>query len=248
MRRSTVHLMRPRLLLVRACLLSCLAPVLLGVSEAARADWKVRDQTHIDQSKEQWKTSTSIGSYTSAGEKLTEPKDDEVLPKDKPSETVDLDVAKRCPTPKNNDGVIGQQHNLCKELVKTERARYTYSMKIYEVSKKRYEAFDAIQKERETIGQNEASKLADNSNKLLALSTLIQLDKQQYEAYMSAYAARIDYLNKSSEHLTNQALNGSPGSESSAASLISNAAGRAAAVGAMKLILDNVQAKRREFD
>ncbi len=225
------------------------ALVALGGAGPAQADWKVKDETLIKDSKDQWKTENEqrdslrrIGAYQSAGEKLEEPKDDEVLPKDRPSETVDLDVSKRCKEPDKKEGVAGQQYNLCQEIVKTERAQYTYSMKVYENTKKRYEAFDRIQKEREKIGENDAGKLADNTNKLLALLTLMEIDKQQHDTYMAAYSARLHYLNKSVEELTRQTIGGDPGAKKSFGA---DLAGRAAGLATLALALDALKTENR---
>lgn len=235
----------------------------LVLSGQARADWAVKDRELIKNSGEQWKkenekreqirTETNerldslrnIGNYTSAGEQFKEAEGDEKLPgNDAPSATQDLKVENFCKAPESTGGVQSKQYDLCQELVKTQRAQYTYSMKVYENTKVRYEAFKKIQEERSGIGASDAGKLADNTNKLVALLTLMEIDKQQSDSYMRAYSARVDYLNKSMQHLSKQAIDGNPGS---AEGFIGDTIGKAAAVGVLGAALETLKSNKRQF-
>jgi hypothetical protein len=218
----------------------------LGTIGQAKADWAVNDRVLIRDSKSQWNKENdkrdeiqrdlnerldsmrTLGGYSKAGDKLKEAEGDEKIPDEAPSQTQDMTVANFCKAPSSGTGVQTQQYNLCQELVKTERAQYTYAMKVYKNTQERYKAFEKIQKEREQIGNNDAGKLADNTNKLVALMTLMEIDKQQSDSYQQAYAARVAYINKSIQHLSKQAIDGNPGSFS-----MTGAIGQVAALGVL---------------
>ncbi len=164
----------------------CVAAFFIGsllVMGSAQAQWKVVDNQLISTTNENWKTDKKlqdeqkkkleemyrqqyIGTASSSGKLAEDPT--EHLDPDKPSPTVDLGVSQRCPQA-TTPGVPQQQRQLCVDIVKTERAQYTYSLKMYEQTKTRHERLQAIEQERQGIGEDEQGKLQDNSNKLLAL-------------------------------------------------------------------------------
>jgi hypothetical protein len=233
----------------------------LGTTHQAKADWAVKDRELISKSETQWNRENdkrneiqrdlnerldsmrNVGSYTKAGEKLKEAEGDEKIPDETPSQTQDMTVANFCKAPSSGTGVQTKQYDLCQELVKTERAQYTYAMKVYKNTQERYKAFEKIQKEREQIGNNDAGKLADNTNKLVALMTLMEIDKQQSQSYQHAYSARVAYLNKSIQHLSKQAIDGNPGSFS-----MTGALGQAAALTTLAGSLEAAHTQRRYND
>lgn len=233
----------------------------LGAAGQAKADWFVKDRELIRESQNQWREENekrkeiqkdlndrldsmrTLGSYNKAGEKLKEPEGDEKIPDAAPSQTQDMTVANFCKAPSSGTGVQTQQYNLCQELVKTERAQYTYAMKVYKNTQERYKAFEKIQKEREQIGNDDAGKLADNTNKLVALMTLMEIDKQQSESYQQAYTARVAYLNKSIQHLSKQAIDGNPGVSS-----LTGAFGQAAALTFLAGSLETLHTTKRHND
>lgn len=199
---------------------------------------------------------------------------------DKPS-SVDMTEGMRCPQPKapkapsipgvdatsslssiasmGGGGIPEQQWKICKEIMETERAQFKYSLMMSELAQKRYERLQEIQQQRGNIGSNNVGELTSNTNKMLALLTLIQIDQQQHKTYNDAYAARLAYLNAMSGRLGQMAVNGTRGTDTSAGGgltspggvgggALSSLGGDAAAMAVMELAFsDNspIRAKRR---
>lgn len=220
--RSNRHALRR--LLATVCVVISLSAV-----GNANAQWQVVDNDanrtlseikdrlgdgNVNENLEKLHEQQQIGAHQSAGEQAKDP--EEVLDKDKPMGTVmtDIGVDQRCP-PTDAQGVAQQQWQLCQLIVQTELAQYKYSLKMYETAKQRYERLKAIQDERSNIGADEQGKLQDNSNKLLALLSLLEIDRQQQRSYMDAYAARLNYLKAARDTLTKQALSGNPNAATS---------------------------------
>jgi hypothetical protein len=133
---------------------------------------------------------------------------------DKESPTADFDSEARCPQPAGSGAIAQQQWQLCQEVVKTELAQYRYSLAMYEVSKKRQQRLQAIQRERSNIGTNDQGKLQDNNNKLLELISLMEIDRQQQQTYMDAYEVRLRYLHAAKNTLARQVMHGNSGATS----------------------------------
>jgi hypothetical protein len=220
----------------------------------ASAQWKVIDEQLIQDSKGQWKEENkqrekaneslkamqTIGKHESAGEKPKEP--DEKLNAEQPSATVNLSISERCPTPSAVAGAVLKQHQLCQEIVKTQMAKYKYALKMYELTNERYKRLEDIQKQRGQIKDTEQGKLQDNNNKLLALISLMEIDRQQQKTYMDAYDARLTYLVAARDLLTQKALGGSKGDDGlGIGGPISGIIGG----GALKLALEAVKTRRR---
>lgn len=208
----------------RLSLIGCAAIGLL-VMGGAQAQWQVIDRQLVRDSKSQWDGENKqrddtnerldnmqkIGEYESAGDVADEP--EEKLDAESPSASVNLGIEERCPTP-SAPGVVQQQWQLCQEIVKTEMAQYKYSLKMYETTKQRHERLKAIENQRSALdgaGGDEQGKLQDNTNKLLALMSLMEIDRQQNKTYMDAYEARLRYLVTARDLLTQQALEGKAG-------------------------------------
>lgn len=187
----------------------------------APAQWHVIDRDLIRESQQQWKEENklreeanerldnlqTLGKHETAGEEAGEPA--VKLDANHPGGLLGIGSAKRCPAPPLKAGVvIRQQHQLCEEIVKTELARYTYALRMHELTRTRYERFEAIQEEREELEEEQQGRLQDNSNKLLALMSLMEIDRQQYRTYMDAYEARLVYLTAARDRLTQDALEG----------------------------------------
>ena len=208
-------LMRRRPVAWAAALLAC------AWTGQAAAQWHVIDRDLIRESQQQWKEENelreeanerldnlqTLGKHETAGEEADEPA--VKLDANNPGGLLEIGSGKRCPTPPLKAGiVIRQQHQLCEEIVKTELARYTYALKMHELTAKRYERFEAIQEEREGLKEVQQGRLQNNSNKLLALMSLMEIDRQQYRTYMDAYEARLVYLTAARDRLTQDALDG----------------------------------------
>lgn len=180
-----------------------------------------------------------VGSSKKSGDLEPEPSGTEKLDKAQIAPaTANVTVDDRCPAA--GSGLKGKQREICEKIIETEKARFAFSLRMYELTNKRKERLEELEQDRSNLGANEYGKLQSNSNQLLALISLIQLDRQQHAAYMAAYDARIHYLNAAQDTLTRQALEGSrkPG-----AAAIGGAVGGAAA---LKIALDNLQTDRRQ--
>ncbi|WP_454831793.1 hypothetical protein [Pseudoxanthomonas wuyuanensis] len=226
----------------------------LLVAGNAQAQWQVVDNELIRNSERQWDKENdarddiierldslrTVGSASSAGEKAEEP--EELLNADQPSQANHLDESKRCPTP-SASGVAQQQWQFCQEIVRTELAQYKYSLKMYELTKKRHERLVEIERERENLGSTDEGKLQDNTNKLLALLSLMEIDRQQQKTYMDAYAARLHYLRESRDLLTEQALRGAKGG--SLGDTVAGSIGGLIGGGVMAAALEAVRTERR---
>ena len=140
--------------------------------------------------------------------------------------SITMDDATRCPEPTKpstdsadpssvtgGEGIPDQQHKVCKDILETQKAQFKYNVMMSELADTRYQRLKDIEDQRGKIKDLEAGKLQDNTNKMLALIALIQIDQQQQKAYNDAYAARITYLLGVQERLSQMALhgNGKPG-------------------------------------
>ncbi len=170
-----------------------------------------------------------FGSSKSAGAIAKDP--EELLDANNPSAVL-IGVDDRCPATLAL-GVPQQQHQICRELVRTELAQYRYSLQMYQQAKDRHSRLQEIESERSGLNPEEQGKLQDNSNKLLALISLMEIDRQQQKTYMDAYEARLHYLHSAQDLLTRQALSGN-------GSVWSGVVGGVA----MKAALDEVKTKR----
>lgn len=196
---------------------------------AASADWRVKDQEAIQVLE---KILTGIGEEASVNEKLkdlntklqidqsansqtpemiAEPTGDEKLDKDNPTTATGVDMAGRCPGGTGLRGIPAEQNKVCQEMVKSELAMYRFSMRMFERAKENYDRLKQIEDERRNLGASDYADLEGNSNKLLALTALMDNDRDRYRTYMSAYEARIAYLQKSSDILSKKAISGETG-------------------------------------
>lgn len=170
-----------------------------------------------------------LGNSKSPGTIAKDP--EELLDGNNPS-TVIIGVDDRCPATAAQ-GVAQQQHQICQELVKTELAQYRYSLQMYQQAKDRHARLQEIESDRSDLSPEDQGKLQDNNNKLLALISLMEIDRQQHKTYMDAYEARLHYLHAAQDLLTQQALSGN-------GSVWSGVVGGVA----MKEALDAVKTKR----
>jgi len=101
-----------------------------------------------------------------------------------------------------------QQNSLCEERVKTELAQYRFSMRMFERAKENYDRLKKIEDKRRNLDENDYANVQYNTNELLALTALMDNDRDRYRTYMSAYEARIQHINNSQAALTRNALKG----------------------------------------
>lgn len=218
--------MDPRKLRRRGLLVLGVMAVL--TAGAASADWRVKDQEAIRVLE---KILTGIGEEASVNEKLKdlntklqidqsassetpemipEPTGDEKLDKQKPTQA-QVDISKMCPS-SGSTALAQQQKMLCEEVVKTELAQYRFSMRMFERAKENYDRLKKIEDERRGLGESDYADLQDNSNKLLALTALMDNDRDRYRTYMSAYEARVTHIRNARSALSRNAFTGVGGS------------------------------------
>lgn len=211
----------------------------LLVAGAASADWFVKDReaieilekirdyigkdpTTVNKNLENLNNRLAIkGDEFKAGDgsadnpTLVEPKEsDDKLPTDKakPTAATGVDMAKRCSSGTSATGIQAEQNKVCQEMYKTEIAKYRFSLEMYDLAKKRNEKLQAIVAERNALNEKDFGKMEENTNKLVAMTAQMDNDRDRYTAYMNAYDARMVHLQKSSDLLSKQAINGGGGS------------------------------------
>jgi hypothetical protein len=143
--------------------------------------------------------------------KPVEPKkeEDRLTDKEKPTAATDVAEINRCPAPKGGGTGIPQQQNVvCKEVYKTEIARYRFSLEMYDLAEKRNKKLQEIIAERNALNEKDFGKMEENTNKLVALQAQMDNDRDRYNSYMQAYQARMEHLVKTKELLAEQAMNG----------------------------------------
>ena len=147
--------------------------------------------------------------------------------------SVDMSDDTRCPKPKTPDapkvvgvdtgsvissagsatgsGIPDQQYKLCKDILETQKARFKYNVMMSELADIRYQRLQQIERDRGNIDALAAGKLQDNTNRMLALIALIQIDQQQQKTYNDAYSSRLAYLRGMQDRLSQMAVNGTNG-------------------------------------
>lgn len=102
-----------------------------------------------------------------------------------------------------------QQNQLCLELARTELAQYRFSMRMFERAQQNYDRLKQIEDRRRALTADDYANVQYNTNELLALTALMDNDRDRYRTYMSAYEARIAHINNSRTALTRNAIKGS---------------------------------------
>lgn len=242
-------------------LATLLVPALIGalLCGPARAQnaWEVHDKHANDHLAEiekrigdegtvngNLKKLAKLGSAKNSGEEAKEP--EEKLDPQKPSAQVDKAINERCPAA-GQGGAAQQQSQLCQEIVKTELAQYKYSLAMYELARKRQERLKEIEQERSNLGGEDQGKLQDNTNKLLALLSRMEVDRQQSRAYMDAYAARLNYLRAVRDMISNEVLRGKDSGNAGALGIGGKIAAGVAGLVAMKATLCGVASKPKNW-
>ncbi|OAX87131.1 hypothetical protein A7D16_17305 [Xanthomonas nasturtii] len=163
--------------------------VLLSMAGAASAQWEVVDK-ELNKTAEKILDNQKVGKgkgKESSGKEVDEPK--EKLAKVKDDQGVASCAASTKGTP-----VSDSQKESCELIQRTLNSQYNYVVAMYEISAKRLEKLREIEEEREDIKDGEIGLLESNTNKLLALKALMDIDRQQMESAMFAYDKRIAYL------------------------------------------------------
>lgn len=106
--------------------------------------------------------------------------------------------------------IADQQFQVCREIVETQQVRFKYNVVMSELAEKRYERLRQLREQRRSLRNDEAGKLQENSNRMLALIAAVQIDQQQRAAYNDVYEARLVYLEGVQQRLSQRTLDGKP--------------------------------------
>lgn len=243
----------------------------LGVAGPVAAQWRVIDDTQIKANDQNTQTVTGnadsnrkiiddtlktiyesqrIGPAASeekpSGEEVEDPK--EALAK------VDDDYGvSSCGSQTSGTPVSAKQKSTCELIQRTRNSQYNYMVAMHEITKKRLERLRAIEQERKEIQETQIGRLEDNTNKLVALKTLMDIDRQQMESAMFAYETRLNYLMKQQTNQSKSAMNGKDIDESGSGGLFGGStgdvlksfAGKVAAGAVMKGVLDELKSESK---
>lgn len=196
---------------------------LLVVSGQASAEWLVRDNQanktlqsidnrlktsndHLKQSEEYLRRLQRIGNAVTSYDETAK------IPAERKLTQVAADYGiERCSKYASNPVAKDQLAN-CQEIVRTENAQYNYMVVMYDITDQRQTAFKTLVDQRKSIredGKNGGhGLLQDNTNKLVALQTAMQIDQQRTLAAMNAFETRVRALNQRQATLTAEALAG----------------------------------------
>lgn len=137
---------------------------------------------------------------------LEAPTGDGLLDSAKPTAS-QASIQTMCPTRALTN--LGQQQRLlCQERVRTELAQYAFSMRMFERAADNHRRLGEIEQRRRALGANDYADVQYNTNELLALSALMDNDRDRYQAYMRAYDARIAHIRHAQSALTRNAFKG----------------------------------------
>lgn len=101
-----------------------------------------------------------------------------------------------------------QQQQLCRDLANTELAQYRFSMRMFERASQNYDRLKQLDDHRRSLGANDYARIQYNTNEVLALTALMDNDRDRYNTYMAAYDARVAHIKNSQTALTRNALKG----------------------------------------
>ncbi|KWV17200.1 hypothetical protein ISN34_14545 [Xanthomonas translucens pv. translucens] len=187
-----------RVALIALC---ALAPV------TAFAQWEVVDNAantkleNLDKIRNQNLIGAKEKKDRASGEEVEKPK--EKLVKRKDDEGVS-----QCAKATSGTSVASEQQKTCEIITRTRNSQYNYMVAMYDITDKRLGRLREIERARQSIKPEEIGKLEDNTNKLIALKTLMDIDRQQTEAAMFAYEKRLAFLNDVQSAGARAAMNG----------------------------------------
>lgn len=244
--------------------------LLLAVAGTAAAQWQVIDNEQISQNKTNTdsitknadsnretldKTLNKIYDSNKIGAASSEekPSGKEVEdPKEKLEKLADDYGVASCESQTNGTPVADKQKTTCELIQRTRNSQYNYMVAMHEITKKRLERLRAIEQERKNIQETQIGKLEDNTNKLIALKALMDIDRQQMESAMFAYETRLNYLMKQQTNQSKSAMTGKEVDDSGAGGVfgsiaggLQSLAGQVAAGAVMKGVLESLKSESR---
>ncbi|MGO3126507.1 MAG: hypothetical protein ACTIJY_00390 [Luteimonas sp.] len=144
-------------------------------------------------------------------ELLAEPEGTAKLDRTMPS-AAGLSIGRLCPSGVSS-GLGLRQRTLCREMVQTELAQYAFAMRMFERAAEHHTRLEAIEQRRRALGAEDYADLQANSNELLALSAMMDNDRDRYQTYMRAYEARVAHIRNTQIVLTRNLFKGRGGVE-----------------------------------
>ncbi|CAE6785056.1 type IV secretion system protein VirB5 [Xanthomonas arboricola] len=163
--------------------------VLLCMAGAASAQWEVIDNklnTTTEKMLENQKVGKGEGEESS-GKEVEKPK--EALKK-----VPDDFGVTGCASSTSGTPVSSVQKQVCELTQRTRNAQYNYMVAMNEITTERLKRLRKLEKDRAGIKDGQVGLLESNTNKLLALKAMMDIDRQQMESAMFAYDRRLAYL------------------------------------------------------
>lgn len=201
------------------------AAIALSLSGAASAQWQVIDNEQISQNKSNLEdlksndnentnklndTLTDIyNSHKIGASTGDKPSGEEVEDPEQKLEKVSEDYGiAACAGQTGGTPVADEQKETCELMQRTRNSQFNYMVAMHEITTKRLERLREIEKERTNIDETQIGKLEDNTNKLIALKTLMDIDRQQMQSAMFAYESRLAYLSRQQTAQSRSAMSG----------------------------------------
>ncbi|KGE51592.1 hypothetical protein GW15_0213825 [Xanthomonas axonopodis pv. vasculorum] len=160
--------------------------VLLCMAGAASAQWEVVDKGLNEKMVENQKVGKGEGEESS-GKEVEKPKEAlKTIPED-------FGVS-GCASSTSGTPVSSVQKQVCELTQRTRNAQYNYMVAMNEITTERLKRLRKLEKDRAGIKDGQVGLLESNTNKLLALKAMMDIDRQQMESAMFAYDKRLAYL------------------------------------------------------
>lgn len=99
-----------------------------------------------------------------------------------------------CASSTSGTPVSSVQKQVCELTQRTRNAQYNYMVAMNEITTERLKRLRKLEKDRAGIKDGQVGLLESNTNKLLALKAMMDIDRQQMESAMFAYDKRLAYL------------------------------------------------------
>ncbi|ATS39450.2 MULTISPECIES: hypothetical protein [Xanthomonas] len=163
--------------------------VLLSMAGAASAQWEVVDK-ELNKTSGKMLENQKVGKgegEESSGKEVEKPK--EALKK-----VADDFGVSTCSSSTSGTPVSSVQKQVCELTQRTRNAQYNYMVAMNEITTERLKRLRKLEKDRAGIKDGQIGLLESNTNKLLALKAMMDIDRQQMESAMFAYDRRLAYL------------------------------------------------------
>ncbi|WP_228135968.1 hypothetical protein [Xanthomonas sp. NCPPB 1128] len=176
------------------------AALLMLVPATAFAQWKVIDNKQIDENKTNTNTldkkldKIREDHQVGKAEKEKSSGDEVDKPKEKLVKVDDNYGVSDCAAKTSGTPVSQEQQQTCELIQRTRNSQFNYMVAMYDITEKRLQRLRDLEQQRAKISTNQIGLLEDNTNKLIALRALMDIDRQQTEAAMFAYEKRLSYL------------------------------------------------------